>query len=294
MPTYRLIIEYDGSKFSGWQTQLKHRTVQGVLISVFRELLGDQGLTLQGAGRTDAGVHALGQVASLRCARRFAVDRTLDRLERALPSDLAVLDIRPAADGFHARHDAVARCYRYQITRRRSAFGKRATWWLYGALDIERMRTAAGLFVGRHDFAAFARAGHAAPSTIVVVDECALWEFGELVLLRLVASHFLWGQVRRMVGALVAVGRGAADPSDVTRWLDGSAPPPEPAAPASGLFLERVLYPGESRTLPPPTPVGVPWPRPDGNRETGDAARPSRPDTEARRPRRSRPRGGRR
>ena len=171
MPTYRLTIEYDGSKFSGWQTQLKHRTVQGVLISALRELLGDDGLTLQGAGRTDAGVHALGQVASLRCARGFAVDHILNRLEHALPSDLAVLDIRPAAAGFHARHDAVARCYRYQITRRRSAFGKRATWWVDGALDVDRMRAAAGLFVGRHDYAAFARAGHKAPSTIVVVDD---------------------------------------------------------------------------------------------------------------------------
>jgi tRNA pseudouridine38-40 synthase len=296
MPTYRLTIEYDGSKFSGWQTQLKQRTVQGVLISALRELLDDQGLTLQGAGRTDAGVHALGQVASLRCARRFAVDRILDRLERDLPSDLAVLDIRPAADGFHARHDAVARCYRYQITRRRSAFGKRATWWVDGALDVDRMRTAAGLFVGRHDYAAFARAGHKAPSTIVVVDECTLWELGELVLLRLVASHFLWGQVRRMVGALVAVGRGAAAPSDVPRWLDGSAPPPEPAAPGSGLFLERVHYPGEPRELPPPAPVGVPWLDREwgGGREGGDPPRSSRPGGGTRRPQRGRPRGGRR
>ena len=296
MPTYRLTIEYDGSKFSGWQTQLKHRTVQGVLISALRELLGDDGLTLQGAGRTDAGVHALGQVASLRCARGFAVDRILDRLEHALPSDLAVLDIRPAAAGFHARHDAVARCYRYQITRRRSAFGKRATWWVDDALDVDRMRAAAGLFVGRHDYAAFARAGHKAPSTIVVVDDCGLWEFGELVLLRIIASHFLWGQVRRMVGALVAVGRGAAAASDVPRWLDGSAPPPEPAAPGSGLFLERVHYPGEPRALPTPAPIGVPWLQRDreGDRETGDPTRSSRPTRGAQRPQRGRPRRNRR
>jgi tRNA pseudouridine38-40 synthase len=121
------------------------------------------------------------------------------------------------------------------------------------------MRRAAAHLVGRHDYAAFARSGHQAPSTIVVVDDCRLFEVGELVLVRLGASHFLWGQVRRMVGALVAVGTGAAAPDDVRLWLAGAAAPPEPAAPASGLFLERVYYRDEPRELPPPVPVGVPW-----------------------------------
>jgi tRNA pseudouridine38-40 synthase len=260
MPTYRVTIEYDGSKFSGWQTQLRHRTVQGVLVTTLRELLGDCELTLQGAGRTDAGVHALAQVASLRCARSFDVQRVMDRLARGLPSDLAVLDLRRAADSFHARHDAVGRSYRYQLIRRRSAFGKRFTWWVGRTLDLDRMREAAAQFVGRHDFAAFARSGHAAPSTIVVVEECRLWEIGDLVELRIVASHFLWGQVRRMVGALVAVGTGDAVPADVPRWLAGAAPPPVQAAPAAGLFLEAVFYRGDRRELGPPAPVGVPWP----------------------------------
>jgi tRNA pseudouridine38-40 synthase len=259
MPTYRLTIEYDGSKFSGWQVQLHHRTVQGLLVTALREILSDPRITVQGAGRTDAGVHALAQVASLKCARRFDIGLVMQRLERALPSDLAVVGIRPEAEAFHARHDAVARCYLYQLARRRSAFGKRATWWVAADLDLERMRRAAALFAGRHDYAAFARSGHQATSTIVVVDECRLFELGELVLVRLVASHFLWGQVRRMVGALVAVGAGAADPDDVRLWLAGTEAPPEPAAPASGLFLERVLYRGEPRQLPPPFPVGVPW-----------------------------------
>ncbi len=258
MPSYRLTIEYDGSKFSGWQTQVRQRTVQGVLVSALRELLGDSRLTLQGAGRTDAGVHALAQVASLRCDRTFAIGRVMDDLAHNLPSDVAVLEIRPAAESFHARHDAVARCYLYQIIRRRSAFGKKSTWWLGGDLDLEGMRAAAAQFVGRHDYAAFARSGHTAPSTVVVVEDCRLWEVGELVMIRILASHFLWGQVRRMVGALAAVGRGKADPEDAPGWLGGSAPPPEPAAPAAGLFLEAVFYPGEPRDLPPPAPVGVP------------------------------------
>ncbi len=281
MPVYRVTIEYDGSKFSGWQTQLRQRTVQGVLVETLRQELEDSRLTLQGAGRTDAGVHALAQVASLRCARTFSIDRVMDHLSRSLPSDLAVLDIRPAADSFHARHDAVARCYRYQLIRRRSAFGKRSTWWFRDNLDVERMRSAAARFVGRHDFAAFARSGHTAPSTVVVVEDCRLWEFGELVLIRILASHFLWGQVRRMVGALVAVGCGAADPEDVPGWLAGSVSPPEQAAPASGLFLEAVFYNGEPRDLPPPAPVGVPLqPRLIG--PSADSRRPADPPARGR------------
>ena len=280
MPTYRLTIEYDGNKFSGWQTQLRHRTVQGTLIAALGEILGDSRITLQGAGRTDAGVHALAQVASLRCERPMDIPRVLRRLERVLSSDLAVLDIRPAPERFHARHDAAARWYRYQVTRRRSAFGTKVTWWVDDPLDVERMRAAAVHFVGRHDYGAFVRSGHQAPSTVVVVEACRLWELGELVLIRIGASHFLWGQVRRMVGALVAVGRGAADPDDVPRWLSGETPPPESAAPASGLFLEAVLYPGDPHELPPPVPVGVPWSLPvasaDDRPRTGPRQRAAR------------------
>jgi len=261
MPTYRLLVEYDGTKFAGWQVQASGRTVQGVLLETLRRLTGEQGLDLQGAGRTDAGVHALGQVASLRCRRPVEPVQLARDLERELPPDLAVLDVRQAPKGFHARHDALSRAYRYQIARRRSAFGKRTTWWVPENLDPRAIARGAAAFVGRHDFRAFARRAGEAESTGVEVEACEVAEVGEFVLLRLVASHFLWNQVRRMVGALVTIGRGEAAPTDVGAWLSGGAQPPLLAAPAAGLFLEAVRYPDEPWELPPLEPVGVPWVR---------------------------------
>jgi tRNA pseudouridine38-40 synthase len=258
MPTYRLTIEYDGSKFRGWQVQREGRTVQGVLLAELRDAIGDPGLTLQGAGRTDAGVHALAQVASLSCRRPLDTRVLRRRLEEHLPADLAVIDVRPAPARFHARHDAMLRSYRYQIARRRSAFGKRCTWWVRDTLDLDAMRRAGELFVGRHDFRALCRREATKGSTEVVVAQVRLVEVGDLVLLRFVASHFLWGQVRRMTGALVAIGAGDARVGEVTRWLDGSLEPPALAAPAAGLFLEAVRYRGDDAMLPPLIPVGVP------------------------------------
>ncbi len=257
MPTYRLTIEYDGSKFAGWQVQASGRTVQGVLLDALREATGEREIDLQGAGRTDAGVHALAQVASLRCRSTLDPLRLRAALERSLPADLAILAVTPAPRSFHARHDAIARAYRYQLARRRSAFGKRVTWWV-GDLDVRRMTAAAAAFVGRHDFAAFAKRAQDAESTLVEVETCEVAEAGALVIVRLVASHFLWAQVRRMVGALVTVGRGEARPGDVVRWLDGTVAPPPLAAPAAGLFLEAVRYPNEPWELPPLRPLGVP------------------------------------
>ena len=258
MPTYRLLIEYEGTKFSGWQVQASGRTVQGVLLDTLRTVTGERGLDLQGAGRTDAGVHALGQVASLRCRAPLRPLGLLRDLERDLPADLAVLDLRPAPRGFHARHDAVARAYRYQIATRRSAFGKRTSWWVEGGLDEAAMREAAGRFAGRHDFRAFARRAGEAESTLVEVEAVEVAAFAGSVQLRIVASHFLWNQVRRMVGALVTVGRGEAPAADVARWLAGRVPAPPLAAPAAGLFLEAVRYPDEAWSLPALAPLGLP------------------------------------
>jgi len=281
MPTYRLTVEYDGTKFAGWQVQPHGRTVQGVLGDVLHRVTGQHGLVLRGAGRTDAGVHALAQVASLECREPLAVERLLADLERALPADLAVRELRPLQGRFHPRHDAVLRSYRYQVARRRSAFGKRFTWWVREPIDTQAMAAAAARMVGRHDFASLSRRDPGQKGTLVVVEQCRVVDLDELVLVRVVASHFLWGQVRRMVGALVAVGRGEARPDDVEGWLSGAIEPPDNAAPASGLFLERVLYRGEPQELPPLVPVGVPWfalttgasperaPRPDARGSAG-------------------------
>ena len=258
MPTHRLLIEYDGTKFAGWQAQASGRTVQGTLLDALRAVTGEREIDLQGAGRTDAGVHALGQVASLRTRGRLDPATIRRRLDETLPADLAVRRIDLVPPRFHARHDALARCYRYQIAARRSAFGKRTTWWIAESLDLDAMAVAAHSFEGRHDFRPFAKRGGEKDSTLVEVELCRLAVVEDFVIVRLVASHFLWNQVRRMVGALVAIGRGAAAADDVPRWLSGASTPPLLAAPAAGLFLETVRYPGEEWSLPPLVPVGAP------------------------------------
>jgi len=258
VPTYRLTIEYNGAKFAGWQAQASARTVQGVLLDALRGITGEPNLDLQGAGRTDAGVHALAQVASLRCRGVLKRERVLETLERELPSDVAVLDLIPAPTAFHARHDAVARAYVYQITRRRSAFGKRVSWWVRERLDVARMAEAAAHFVGRHDVRAFTKRASEKDSTVVQVDRCEVSEADDCVLVTMVASHFLWNQVRRTVGALVTVGRAESAPEDVAAWLSRTAPPPALAAPAAGLFLAAVRYPNEPWNALPIAPIALP------------------------------------
>jgi tRNA pseudouridine38-40 synthase len=258
MPTYRLLIEYDGTKFFGWQVQPNTRTVQGVLLDTCRELLGDREIDIQGAGRTDTGVHALGQVASLRCRVGLQPTSFLTELDRALPQDLAVVGIREALRSFHARHDATARAYRYQIARRRSAFGKRYSWWIPEPLKADAMTKAAGSFIGRHDFRALARRAGELDSTLVEVERCDVVSDEDVLLIRIVASHFLWNQVRRMVGCLVSIGRGEAKAEDVPLWLSGQLQPPHTAAPGAGLFLEAVRYRGDDWNLPPLEAVGLP------------------------------------
>ncbi|MGC8915935.1 MAG: tRNA pseudouridine(38-40) synthase TruA [Thermoanaerobaculum sp.] len=258
MPTYRLLLEYDGTKFCGWQILPKGRTVQGVLVETLREVTGEEDLNVHGAGRTDAGVHALGQVASFRTRKPLNVAKALRELEDHLPADVAVRDLRLAAPDFHARHHATGRAYRYQLALRRSAFGKRYTWWVGGEVDLAAMERAARSFLGRHDFAAFTKRTKEQKSTVVHVEDAQMRARGTVVLVRIVASHFLWNQVRRMVGVLVEVGRGHLEPEDVSELLSGRKPLPPVAAPASGLFLEAVRYPGEPFLLPPLEPVGVP------------------------------------
>lgn len=258
MPTYRLLIEYDGTKFSGWQILPKGRTVQGVLLDALRQVTGESELSLFGAGRTDAGVHALGQVASFRTRKTLAVSEVLRELERILPADVAVRDLRLAAPTFHARHDATGRAYRYQLALRRSAFGKRTTWWVGLPLNLEAMAEAAKHFVGRHDFQAFTKRSKEQKSTLVEVEEVLVVPRGSVVLLRVVASHFLWNQMRRMVAVLVSVGRGKLKPNAIPDLLAGRLSLPTLTAPAAGLFLEAVRYPGELFLLPPLQPVGVP------------------------------------
>jgi tRNA pseudouridine38-40 synthase len=247
--TWKLTLEYDGTRYRGWQEQRNARTVAGEVRQAAEELLG-VGVELQGAGRTDAGVHAAGQVAHLRAVkpRRWTAAALRDALNDRLPADIAVLAVEPAPPRFHARHDALARTYVYQIATRKSAFSKRYVWWIKETLDVEAMTRAAEKLRGRHDFSCFRAVDPSKPeeSPIVVVHAATVERDDPLLLIRLEASHFLWRMVRRIVGVLVKLGRGELTEQDFDRLLAAQSDPRLDVAawtaPASGLFLESVTY----------------------------------------------------
>jgi len=247
--TWKLTLEYDGTRYSGWQEQKNARTVMGELRRAVEESLGAS-VDLQGAGRTDAGVHALGQVAHMRAAmKRSKPPETLRReINERLPSSIVLLEMEPAPARFHARHDALTRTYMYQISTRKTAFSKRYVWWVKEDLDIARMSEAAETLMGRHDFVCFRAQDPSKPddSTIVVVENAGIETHGHMVLFRIEASHFLWRMVRRITGVLVRLGRGEITAGDFRQLLEGR---PDSrldvaawTAPASGLFLEEVRY----------------------------------------------------
>ncbi len=240
---YKLLIEYDGTRYAGWQLQKHEKTVQGELIRVSIQVFNDENIEVYGAGRTDAGVHARGQVAHLEAPGRVPPDILRQKLNDLLPMDINILAIEPADARFHARHHAKQRHYVYQISKRRDAFEKKHIWWIKDRLDVERMRAAARLFVGFHDFASFGDEKPGEKSTQVELTRCAIRETDDRIFIEISGSHFLWKMVRRMVGLLVEVGRGAMKPDVVGFFLENySREPAKLTAPPSGLFLERIDY----------------------------------------------------
>lgn len=265
MPRYKLTIEYAGTRYSGWQKQKNARTVQGELEGAIAEVTRDKTFEFMGSGRTDAGVHALRQVAHLDVRKPMPAETLRRGINDGLPADIHVLAVDSVPHRFHARHGAVARSYLYQISRRRSAFAKPFIWWVKDPLDLERMRDAAARFAGMHDFQAFSDDEPDEKSTDVLVDEVTLAEDGDLILIRVAGSHFIWKMVRRMVGVLAEVGKGALGADAVPALLSGNPgglpPPATLTAPAAGLFLERVFYQGDSRQWPLRPAVPVPTAR---------------------------------
>jgi tRNA pseudouridine38-40 synthase len=249
MPTWKLEIEYEGTRYRGWQIQHNAKTVQGELMEVTRQLFASK-VDLFGAGRTDAGVHALRQIVHLKVPE-LNVNLTPRQLQHGfndlLPHDINVLKVSNAADDFHARHDAVARYYLYQISTRRTAFGKNLVWWIKDRLDAGAMQEAAKMLVGRHDFRSFCETEEGKKqSFIVVVEHAEVFTDGDLILFRIGASHFLWKMVRRIVGMLTEVGRANLTYDAFERLLKfESDVPAKFTAPPSGLFLEKVLYAGD-------------------------------------------------
>lgn len=252
MPTYKLTVEYEGTRYSGWQAQGNTpKTIQGNLLRAASQVLGE--VDIGGAGRTDAGVHAAAQVAHLRSHKPIDPLQLSRKMNDLLPHDISIVAASRANDRFHARHDAVSRVYLYQIATRRTAFAKPFVWWIKDRLDVKQMMRAVKTLEGRHDFSAFSdKRLKEEESRIVVVERCDLAAADNLILFRIQASHFLWKMVRKLVAFLAEVGRGAIDRNPLElkeAW--------QPTAPPSGLFLETVTYPGETfdRPLMPIIPV---------------------------------------
>ena len=259
MRVWRLELEYEGTRYAGWQAQPHARTVQGELSKAAEQALGAR-VEVGGSGRTDAGVHALRQVAHLKSkpsGRAPDPAQLKAALNKLLPYDINVLRVSNARTNFHARHDARARFYVYQIATRRTAFGKPFVWWVRDRLDAGAMGAACGLLAGRHDFSSFCESPSEQRSTLVEIERAELRAEGGLLLFRIGASHFLWKMVRRVVGALVEVGRGNLSAEEFGALLKRySNAPAAWTAPPSGLFLERVLYEGD----PPPGPLRPAFP----------------------------------
>jgi tRNA pseudouridine38-40 synthase len=253
---YKIILEYDGTSYRGWQTQKNAKSVQDTLTDAAEKLFGTK-TDIQGAGRTDAGVHALAQVAHLDTEKQLPPRTIREGLNDLLPSNINILRVDEVPVSFHARHYAEARSYLYIISKRRSAFRKRYVWWVRDKLDIEKMRSACGLFQGFLDFTSFAdKRLEKDASTKVKLDVAEIMEEGDHIVLRFVGSHFLWKMVRRMVGILVEVGRGNLAYNDVKKMLEQHSDiPAKHTAPPSGLFLEQVFYDGDKEK-----PAGQGWP----------------------------------
>lgn len=248
--TWKLTLEYDGTKYRGWQEQKNARTIQGELRKCAEQYF-NCAVELQGAGRTDAGVHAIAQVAHLRAeAKGRRVPAEIQRvLNDWLPSDIVVTTAAETSNRFHARHDAISRSYVYQISTRKSAFSKKYVWWIKEELDLARMKMAAKAIAGRHDFVSFRAADPSKPgeSTVVMVDSAEIDREEDLISFRIEASHYLWRMVRRLVGVLVKIGYREVSIEQFSRLLDGSCPDNGMdvaawTAPAAGLFLESVKY----------------------------------------------------
>ncbi|OFX31212.1 MAG: tRNA pseudouridine(38-40) synthase TruA [Bacteroidetes bacterium GWF2_42_66] len=252
MARYKLTIEYDGTRYSGWQLQKGAKSVQGTLIDACKEIFPGEKIELYGAGRTDQGVHALAQVAHLDVNRNIKPQQLKNQLNDRLPHDVVVTHVHPAAPSFHARYDAVHRSYLYQISKRPSAFGKKMVWWVKDPLDIGKMKQVASLFIGMKDFRNFAEKSDEDKSTLVEISNIEITGAGDLILIRVSGSHFLWKQVRRMVGVIVEAGRGKLTVHEVESFFKRpSELVAKLTAPPSGLYLEKVCYAGD------PLPEGV-------------------------------------
>jgi tRNA pseudouridine38-40 synthase len=251
MPNLQLVLEYDGTRYHGWQRQPKLPTVQGAVEEAVAVIAGNR-IPVYGAGRTDAGVHAEGQVGHFKTKSRLPPDAWHRALNSLLPEDIVVRSVRVVPDRFHARFSALGKVYRYRILNRRyaPAIGRQYVWTVYSALNLRRMRTAAAVLIGRHDFSSFQGSdpsrkgkGQRSGTAICRVGRLDLRRHRDAIDITIAADRFLQQMVRAIVGTLVQIGRGKRPPGDMKvilkrkdRRCGG------PTAPPMGLCLVEVRY----------------------------------------------------
>jgi tRNA pseudouridine38-40 synthase len=259
MPRYRITIEYDGTPFVGWQAQAEGVSVQSALQDAIFAFAGER-TVVKGAGRTDAGVHALGQVAHFDLEKGWEPFRIQEAVNFHLkPNAAAVIACEAVAETFDARYSAIKRHYVYRILCRRArpVLDKNRVWWLTHALDAEAMAEAARAFIGRHDFTTFRASQCQAASPVKTLDAFTVARTGEEIRLEVSARSFLHNQVRSMVGSLKLVGEGKWTASEVEAALKAcDRTRCGPVAPAAGLYLARVDYGDLVRDAAPPIEDG--------------------------------------
>lgn len=244
MPSYLLLLEYDGTDFSGWQSQPKGRTVQEELETAARRILGC-GVKMTASGRTDKGVHAVGQAVTFSLKEPVVPFRLQNALNAVLPRDISVAGIRQVPDGFNARYRAKKKIYEYRIWNRpfRSVWAQKYSWHIISPLNITAMRSAGRSLQGRHDFSAFAAAACGQENRIVSLKSITVSRRGGYIVLRFEADRFLYRMVRNITGTLVEAGKGRIAPGHLKEILNsGDRRQAGPTAPPQGLFLKKVVY----------------------------------------------------
>lgn len=240
----KCLIEYDGTGYVGFQVQPNGLSIQGVLETSLSEVLGHQ-VRVISASRTDAGVHAHGQVIAFDSTSSIPTERIRRAINHRLPADIRVLSCDEVVSSFHPRYDAQGKVYRYRIYRQLegSAFWYQRAWLYNQALDYDRLQAAARLMIGTHDMSCFCAAGSAVANKVRTIKECQWQDEGSLLSLTVVGDGFLYHQVRNMVGTMIEVGRGFWEVDYIDKLLaSGDRNQAGPTAPAAGLYLEKVIY----------------------------------------------------
>ena len=244
MHNYKIIVEYDGTNFVGWQQQENGQSIQAVLQEAVFKLSGEK-VTIFGAGRTDAGVHAYGQVASFSIKNKIETDVIRDGLNQHLrPHPISVQKAELVDSKFHARFSAIKRCYEYKIINRRPplTININRAWCVYKKINVEKMKTESSSFLGKHDLNAFRSAHCQSKSSIKTIEDIHIKHEGEQIIFNVCAKSFLHSQVRIMVGTLVDIGKGNIDKSINTIIESKNRKYAGQTAPAAGLYLMNVEY----------------------------------------------------